>query len=180
MNKESCYEIGFVSKPHGLKGGAVISLDVDEPILYKDLESVFLEISGRLVPFFIDYIQIRNNSAFIEFEGIESREQFREIKGAKLFLPLEFLPELPDDEFYYHEVIGYKVVDQKLGPLGELSGFNTAGPQPIMTMEYLGKEILIPASHEVVIRPIKEKKEMIVLLPDGLLDIYLEEDDDEN
>lgn len=176
MNKESCYEIGFVSKPHGLNGAVTVVLDVDNPLEYQKLESVFLEISGRLVPFFISSIQIRNNSAIIEFEEINDRDQFNEIKSAKLFLPLDFLPQLPDDEFYYHEVIDYTVIDKNLGTLGEITGFNTSGPQPIMVMEYKGKEILIPASKEIVIKPNKKDRTMEVHLPEGLLEIYLEEE----
>ena len=176
MNKESCYEIGFVSKPHGLNGAVTVTLDVDNPLEYQNLESVFLEISGRLVPFFINHIQVRNNSAIIEFEEISDREQFQEIKSAKLFLPLDFLPQLPDDEFYYHEVIDFTVVDKNLGELGIISGFNTSGPQPIMVMEYQEKEILIPATKEIVIKPNKSKRVMEVDLPEGLLDVYLEEE----
>jgi 16S rRNA processing protein RimM len=176
MNKESCYEIGFVTKPHGLNGAVSITLDVDNPLEYQNLESVFLEISGRLIPFFISKIQIRDNSAIVEFEEINTRDQFEEIKSAKLFLPLNFLPQLPDDEFYYHEVIGFKVVDQNLGNLGIVSGFNTSGPQPIMVMDYKEKEILIPASKEIVIKPNKKEKTIEVNLPEGLLEIYLEEE----
>ena len=176
MNKESCYEIGFVTKPHGLNGAVTITLDVDNPLEYKNLESVFLEISGRLVPFFINHIQVRNNSAIVEFEEISSREQFQDIKSAKLFLPLEFLPQLPNDEFYYHEVIGFRVIDKNLGELGIITGFNTSGPQPIMVMEYQEKEILIPASKEIVIKPNKNNQTMEVHLPEGLLEVYLEED----
>ena len=176
MNKESCYEIGFVTKPHGLNGAVTITFDVDNPLEYKNLESVFLEISGRLVPFFINHIQVRNNSAIVEFEEISSREQFQDIKSAKLVLPLEFLPQLPNDEFYYHEVIGFRVIDKNLGELGIITGFNTSGPQPIMVMEYQEKEILIPASKEIVIKPNKNNQTMEVHLPEGLLEVYLEED----
>ncbi len=176
MNKESCYEIGFVSKPHGLNGAVTITLDVDNPLEYQNLESVFLEVSGRLVPFFITHIQIRNNSAIVQFEEISDREQFQEIKSAKLFLPLDFLPELPGDEFYYHEVVDFKVIDKSLGELGIITGFNTSGPQPIMVMEFKDKEILIPASKEIVIKPNKTERTMEVNLPEGLLEIYLEEE----
>lgn len=175
MNKESCYEIGFVSKPHGLNGAVSVTLDVDTPLEYQNLESVFLELSGRLVPFFIDKIQIRNNSAIIDFEGINNREDFERVKGGKLFLPLDFLPVLPEHEFYFHEVIGFDVVDKSLGKLGKVSGFNTLGPQPIMVMDYENKEILIPATKEIVIRPYKSEKTIEVSLPEGLLDVYLEE-----
>lgn len=176
MNKESCYEIGFVTKPHGLNGAVTITFDVDNPLQYQKLESVFLEISGRLVPFFISKIQVRDNSAIVEFEEINTRDQFEEIKSAKLFLPLNFLPQLSEDEFYYHEVVGFKVVDRNLGDLGTIAGFNTSGPQPIMVMKFKEKEVLIPASKEIVIKPNKQEKTMDVDLPEGLLEIYLEEE----
>ena len=42
-------------------------------------------------------------------------------------------------------------------------------------MEYLTKEILIPISHEHVLKANHELKELYVSLPEGLLEVYLDE-----
>jgi len=52
MRKDECYQLGHIVKTHGLKGMVNIELDVDQPDEYSELESVFLEQSGNLIPFF--------------------------------------------------------------------------------------------------------------------------------
>ena len=53
MNIDACFQLGYIVKTHGIKGQVVAFFDVDFPEDYEDLESVFLEQKGRLVPFFI-------------------------------------------------------------------------------------------------------------------------------
>ncbi len=57
MNKEACFQLGYVAKIHGIHGEVSIVLDVDNPEYYQNLESVFVEFNSRLVPFFIEHMQ---------------------------------------------------------------------------------------------------------------------------
>lgn len=70
MNIDACYQLGYVIKKHGVKGEVSVLLDVDFPEEYSELESVFVEINQKLVPFFIEAIQIRDDKAVIKFEHI--------------------------------------------------------------------------------------------------------------
>ena len=65
MREEDCYQLGEVIKTHGLKGEVSVLLDVDFPEEYSELESVFLQMEGNLVPFFIDSIQIHDKRALV-------------------------------------------------------------------------------------------------------------------
>ena len=57
MRKDECYQLGHIVKTHGLKGMVTIDLDVDQPDEYSELESVFLEQSGNLIPFLLNKSQ---------------------------------------------------------------------------------------------------------------------------
>ena len=57
MRKEDCYYLGKITKTHGFKGNLILHLDTDEPELYENLESVFIERDGMLVPFFFEFAQ---------------------------------------------------------------------------------------------------------------------------
>lgn len=178
MDFESCYQLGYVLKTHGLKGGLVIEIDADYPEEYSEMESVFVEINKKLVPFFIDHIQLNGSKATIKLEDIDSLEEASKLKGARIFLPLEVLPDLGEDDYYYHELIGFSVKDKNLGSLGTISGFYSAGNQDLLAMDYQRKEVLIPLTDDVVTKVTKKTKTIETSLPDGLLDIYLSDDAD--
>ena len=68
MHKDECYQLGHIIKTHGLKGMVKIELDVDDPNNYSKLESVFVEKSGNLVPFFIKKILMSGTKTLIHFD----------------------------------------------------------------------------------------------------------------
>ncbi len=177
MNFESCYQLGYVLKTHGLKGELVLVIDADNPQEYSKLESVFVEINKKLIPFFMERFQLNGTKAITKFEEVDSIEEAKGFKGAKLYLPLDFLPEL-EDGYYFHELIGFKVVDSNEGALGEITGVFDSGSQDLIAMQYQEKEVLIPLTDEVVTKVDKKAKTLFTTLPTGLLDIYLSDDAD--
>ena len=61
MTTDECYRLGKITKPFGFKGQVIFFLDVDCPEDYADLDSVFVEVKGALVPYFIEAIAINGN-----------------------------------------------------------------------------------------------------------------------
>ncbi|MEQ8243738.1 ribosome maturation factor RimM [Fulvivirga sp.] len=173
MNIDACYQLGYVIKKHGVKGEVSVLLDVDFPEEYSELESVFVEINQKLVPFFIETIQIRDDKAVIKFEDIDDGPAADELKAKRVFLPLSTLPELDPGKFYYHQVVGYTVKDQKLGEVGIITGIFTSNMQDLITVDYDGTEILIPINDDIVHDADHENKILNVDLPEGLMDVYL-------
>lgn len=171
MKQDDCYQLGEVIKTHGLKGEVNISLEVDFPDEYQNLESVFLEQQGKLVPFFIDTIQINNGKGLVKFEDIDSIDDAKTLIKSKLYLPLSFLPELENGQYYFHDLVGCEVFEEKskLGVVKEVIDLN--GNQ-LLTVDSNGKEILIPLKDEILKEVDIDARRVNVNLPDGLLDIY--------
>lgn len=175
MNKDQCFELGTVVKSHGLQGEVSIKLDTDYPEAYDEMESVLIEINNRLIPFFIETYSRNGDFALVKFEDLESREQADEIKECRLFLPLDQLPPLESDQFYFHEIKGFKIIDDQLGELGFIREVYDVTAQALIAMEYEGKEVLIPITDEIIGKADRKQKTLSVNLPDGLLNLYLEE-----
>ena len=177
MRIDDCYQLGYVTKTHGLHGEVHIFLDVDFPEEYNNLESVFVAYKNTpqaLVPFFIEMLKLSGNKAIVKFEDVDTIDQAEALKEAQLYLPLEALPKLQEGQFYYHEVIGYSVHDQKKGDLGVIKEIYALAGQDVIAMEYQDKEVLIPVNDAIVRSADHEKRIVHVQLPEGLLDIYLE------
>jgi 16S rRNA processing protein RimM len=176
MDIDSCYQLGYVIRKHGLNGEVYIMLDVDDPDYYQEMESVFVAINRdeMLVPFFIEEISIAEDKALVKFEGVDSAEEAETLVSCGLYLPIEFLPRLNDDQFYYHDIIGFQVIDRLAGPVGPVQQVYHFASQDLLGVKHGDKEVLIPVADEIISKVDKKNKELHVELPDGLLDIYLE------
>lgn len=173
MTVDQCFYLGFISKLHGLNGELTCVLDVDEPGKYKKLESVFLEIKGQLIPFFIDSLQLKPNGHILRIRNVADFAAAEALVGAQMYLPLEMLPPLKGKrQFYYHEVIGYTVFDSEHGNLGQIQEVYDLPQNPVFAILHNQKEVLIPIQDHIVKEVIKESREIHVELPDGLLDVY--------
>jgi 16S rRNA processing protein RimM len=89
-----------------------------------------------------------------------------------LYLPNTTLPELNDDQFYYHEIKGFRVIDEVEGDIGPITDVLEYSSQPLIQVDFNGNELLFPISDEVIAKVDKENKIMNVKLTEGLLDIY--------
>ena len=144
------------------------------------MESVLIQQGKQLVPFFISGIKISGQKAILSLEDSNNIESAQNLKGSALFLPLTSLPKLEDDQFYFHEIIGFQVKDINLGDLGTVTMVYDAGPQDLLAFEHKGKEVLLPINDDTVSRLDKDKKQIFVILPDGLLEIYLSDQNNED
>ena len=108
MTKDDCFYLGRVTKPWGVKGQLALFLDVDTPEEYAGLDSAFVEVKGRLVPHFFHVDQLNGNRAVVTFEEL-TPEEAQSLVGHDLYLPLDLLPKLEGNKFYFHEVTGFRV-----------------------------------------------------------------------
>ena len=174
MRKDDCFYLGKIAKKFSFKGELLAYLDSDEPELYENLESVFVDINGHLIPFFIeDSFLHKNDFLRIQFEDIHSEEEADKILGCELYLPLDLLPELEDNQFYFHEVVGFDVEDTKLGNVGKLIRVNDSNYQALFEIDHNGTEILVPMIDQFIELVDRKNKKLVLNIPDGLLDLYL-------
>jgi len=168
------FYLGTLTKPFGLKGGLCAFFDTDNPENYTDLSAVFLDLDGEKIPYPIESIIYRGNNQFIiQFSGIGANEA-RDFAGVELYLPMSQLPKLPGNRFYFHEVIGFKVVDEQKGEVGTCKEFLEVSNNPIMVVAHDDKEILIPASQQFVTNVDRDNHVLHIHAPDGLIDMYLQ------
>lgn len=174
VTKDDCYQVGHITKTHGLNGEVVFFLDVDEAKEYADIETVLVEVKGQLTPYFLESITIvKGSRAIVAFEDVDTIEQAERFIGCGLWLPLANLEAIEDEtRFYFHEIIGYRVVDAQKGPLGIVKAVYTMATQDLIAMDYEGNEVLIPINSDIVPSINRAEKQLNVVLPDGLLEIY--------
>jgi 16S rRNA processing protein RimM len=174
MRKEDCFYLGKIVKKFSFKGEVLVKLDTDEPEIYENMESVLVQLRNNLIPFFIQKSSLHKSSLLrIRFEDVDTEADADKLLGSELYLPLNMLPKLSGNQFYFHEVTGFKIEDTLHGNLGTIVGVNDTTSQALFEVEKEGKQLLIPINDQIVIEVNRSSKTIVVTTPEGLVDLYL-------
>ena len=113
MFKEDCFFLGTIVKKYSFRGELLIKLDTDSPKSYLNLDTVLIDESIGLVPYFITQTKLHKSRLLrVKFEGVNSESKAGELINKNLFLPLDKLPKLEGTKFYYHEIKEFIAIDQ--------------------------------------------------------------------
>lgn len=174
MKKEDCFYLGKIVKKYSFKGELLIKLDTDQPEIYEGLDAVFIEVRNALIPFFIETAQLhKSNLLRVQFEDVNTENDADALLKSEVFLPLELLPKLDGNKFYFHEVIGFLITDKNYGDVGKIIAINDSTAQALFEIEKNGKTILIPMNDDLIINVDRKTKTIVVETPEGLIDLYL-------
>lgn len=174
MRKEDCFYLGKIAKKFSFKGEVLIYLDTDEPELYENMESVFVECGKNLIPFFIENSALHKNDLLrVRFEDVKTEDDADELIGNSVYLPLKMLPKLTGNKFYFHEVIGFEIEDKRLGVVGKIQSINDTTAQPLFEVLNGVTEILIPMIDHFLVEVDRKNKKVKMDLPEGLIEMYL-------
>jgi 16S rRNA processing protein RimM len=174
LNKEDCRKLGTIISVHGIKGGLTVIREMEDVSFLNKLESVFIEINNRLVPFFIQSAVPKNKSILFRFDGINAIDQAELLKNLSVYIPVSSLPAPEQKVFRFQEIIGFKVKDNNLGIIGILEGILEFPLQNIFQIVNSDKiEILVPCRQEFISKIDRANKCLELNTPEGLLDVYL-------
>ncbi|SHJ72406.1 ribosome maturation factor RimM [Maribacter aquivivus] len=174
MRKEDCFYLGNIVSKYSFKGEVLVKLDTDDPEIYENMESVFVSLGNNLVPFFIKRCRLhKSNLLRIDFEEVKSESDADRIMKSGLYLPLTMLPKLTGNKFYYHEIIGFSMIDSVHGDIGIVQSVNDTTAQALFEVEKEDKQLLIPVSDDIITKIDRENKSIFVKTPEGLVDLYL-------
>ncbi|MDA0792948.1 MAG: ribosome maturation factor RimM [Bacteroidetes bacterium] len=172
MKKEDCFYVGTLVGKFSFKGEMLAKVDSDTPEEYITLESIFVELSTGLVPFFIKKCQLHKSELLrIQFDSVDNEAAAMALLKKDLYLPLSLLPPLKGTQFYYHEVVGFSVEeDGKL--LGAIQQVIESGAQALFQVQTEeGKEVLIPIHDDFIVAIHRDLKKIVMQLPEGLLEL---------
>lgn len=175
MQKEDCFYLGKIVKKYSYKGEVVLKLDTDEPDIYENLDAVFLDLGKKLLPFFIETSLLqKGNQMRIRFEDVNNEADADAILKTDVYLPLNLLPKLTGDQFYFHEIIGFILEDVNYGEVGKITSINDKTAQDLFVIEKDDSEILIPMIDDFIQKIDRKNKKVIVETPEGLIEMNME------
>lgn len=160
---------GKLRKPHGIRGEMVMTVFTDFPELLEPGREVYVGETQR--PLTVRSVRWHKDDILIAFEEYEDRDLVGVHRNQLLFITVEDLPELPEEEYFFHEVIGLDVITEAGHHLGVLREILATGANDVYVVEREGKrDLLLPATEEVILDVDLEQKKMIVHLLPGLVE----------
>jgi 16S rRNA processing protein RimM len=175
MTKEDCFYLGKIVKKYSFKGELLAKLDTDQPDIYENLDAIFIEVNGTLIPFFIEKSQLHKSDLLrLKFEDVTNEADADALMKCDLYLPLDSLPKLEGTKFYFHEIIGFQLNDENFGAVGKIKGVNDSTAQALFEVDRDGIEILIPMNDDFIKTLDREAKTITVNTPPGLIELYLD------
>jgi 16S rRNA processing protein RimM len=163
-------EIGQIVKPHGLAGRVKVLSYLESDRLLPSLRDAWIGPNRDSAKrYSIENVRREGRTHFsLKIEGIEDRNAADALRGLTVSVPYERLETLPEDEYYWEDLIGLAVVTEDGKPLGRIEGIFPTGSNDVYVCKSGGKEILLPAIDEVIRSVNIEAGTVVVRLLKGL------------
>ncbi len=155
-------EVGYVARPHGLRGEVRVQLHAPDSTVLLEVDSVF--VGGRELA--VESARAANGAVLLALEGVEDRDAADALRGPKVEVPRDAVP-LEEGEYLLADLPGCAVLDSAGNELGTVKEV-LAGPQPILVIHGGGRERLLPAVPEFVLAVDAAARRVTVDLPEDL------------
>jgi 16S rRNA processing protein RimM len=167
------FKIGKLVGTFGLKGELVLQHNLGKKSSLKGLKAIFIEDRKEsFIPWFIEATKIKNEEEiYLKLEGVNIREQATKLTQKEVWLPEEEFKKFSARSSPIN-LLGYTIVEGEQ-VLGKILEVIEQPHQILCKIEFNKKEAYIPLHEETIRKIDKKNQQVIVLLPPGLLEIYL-------
>jgi len=163
--------IGRVLRPHGLKGLLRVRSDAGVNLPFEEGGIVYLRVGSKAAERFkVVSIKPQKGMFLLELEGVTALERAEAYRGADMLVGKGGLRR-DEDEYFWFELIGLEVRLDTGETIGTISRIIPTGANDIYVVKRGKREILVPATSEVVKAIDLESGKMIILPMEGLLDL---------
>jgi 16S rRNA processing protein RimM len=141
--------IGRIVSPHGVRGEFRMYIYTHFPERIPELPGVYLGDEDRLRK--IRRVRLQGNLAIMRLEGINSREEVDELRQTPVQIDIEDAAPLEEGEHYHYQILGLKAYDESGTELGTVVDIIETGANDVYVIRNdEGKDLLVPALHDVV------------------------------
>ena len=172
MATDSYIHIGKIVAPFGVSGQLILQHVLGKKTQFPNIAVVFIEeVKGSYLPYFLEKAQAKSHDeSILQLESIITREAAQRLCTRPVWLLEADFRKLAGKTAPI-SLLGYNVI-QEGENLGEVKEVIEQPHQVLLTILWQGKEAYIPLHAETLQAVDHTRREVKVVLPDGLLDIY--------
>jgi 16S rRNA processing protein RimM len=163
-------EVGVIAGTHGLRGDLKIRTLPTGDLALPGARVVYLKDSqGSLTRYDAVRSTPHKQNILLRLSGLENLDAVERLIGSSVWMDKSALPELEDDQYYWSDLEGLAVIDQQQGHIGQVAGMFTTPAHDILEVDGQRGEVLIPAIEPFLVDVDRDKKQLHVDLPEGLI-----------
>ncbi|MBN3526163.1 ribosome maturation factor RimM [Paenibacillus apiarius] len=170
---EKLFNVGKVVNTHGIRGEVKVFPQTDFPdVRFAQGSELLLQHpeTQSTLSVTVERSRLHKNMYIVKLKQFDNINDVEKYKGWMLKVSEAQLVELPEDEYYYHEIIGCRVVTDEGGELGVIDEILAPGANDVWVVKpSKGKPILIPVIDDVLLNVDVEGKVVTVHLMEGLI-----------
>lgn len=166
------FRIGKLVSTFGLKGELILKHNLGKKTSLKDLKAIFIEQQkDTFIPWFIENTRIKTDTEiYLKLEGVNLKEQATPLAQKEVWIPEADFKKYAAKSSPIN-LLGYILIEdeKEIGKIGEVI---EQPHQLLCKIDHNGKEALIPLNEDTIVKIDRKKQQVIVQLPEGLLEIY--------
>jgi 16S rRNA processing protein RimM len=165
MTGQTLIVIGEVVKSFGIRGEVKVRPFTESLELFRNAEILFLD--G--VRFEVTSFRVHKGSPLLALQGVDDPDKAQALRGRLVQTEADRLPELGEDEYYWRDLIGMRVIDMQDRTLGTVSAIIRTGANDVLEVHGDFGEILLPVI-DAVVREVHRERNCIMVDPlEGLI-----------
>lgn len=143
--------VGRFGRAHGVRGDIYVISFTDPTSNILDYQPWLIEKNGEWHPLPIAFTKLHNHDIIAHIKNCDDRDLAKKYTNTEIAVPLDALPKLADEEYYWSELIGLSVINQEGQVLGEVIEVLETGANDVLVVK--GEtEHLVPYTKAVVLK----------------------------
>ena len=164
---ESKVILGKLGSVYGVKGWLKVHSFTEDSEAILDYFPWSLKLGNKEQRVEVSDWRKHNNGLIVKIAGIDDRDQAQGIVNFEIFVDSDALPELPEGEFYWRDLIGMAVVNEQGYNFGQVADIMETGANDVLVVKanrndaFGKKERLIPYLFEQVVMSVSVENKQI-------------------
>lgn len=173
---ENLHPIGQVTKLHGFRGELTVFLDTSVPADYENIEGVFLEVKGELIPYRVELLEQKTkNAAKVKLAGVDNEALAKTLVKSRVFIERAKLTAADDMRRQLQDMEGFTVIDAEFGEVGKLLRILELSGNPQLEIAHEKGNVLLPLQENFILSIDHKQREIRVQAPPGLIELFISE-----
>lgn len=125
--------VGMITAAHGVRGLVKVKSYTQQARDFANFETLY-DVSGKQ-SFRLSVVGESKGACLVQIDGVSDRNAAENLRGTKLYVPREELPETAENEYYHADLIGMDVKTLSGKTVGKIKAVFNFGAGDVLEIE---------------------------------------------